>query len=122
MCIRDRYVTEDHHGLDWPVTHDDESGWWRASTVSLEGDRTGDGIADFFIEYTNYADPSTPNGYVYMMADVIGSNYQMCIRDRYSGGRTSAASGQALAEQEEAQHKLQAATWALLDDLSLIHI
>lgn len=35
----------------------------------------------------------------------------------YSGGRTSAASGQALAEQEEAQHKLQAATWALLDDL-----
>ncbi|MCZ8395706.1 TolC family protein [Achromobacter ruhlandii] len=34
------------------------------------------------------------------------------------GGRTSAASGQALAEQEEAQHKLDAATWALLDDLA----
>ncbi len=36
----------------------------------------------------------------------------------YSGGRTSAASGQALAEQEETQHKLDAATWALLDDLA----
>ncbi|CUI88715.1 TolC family outer membrane protein [Achromobacter xylosoxidans] len=36
----------------------------------------------------------------------------------YSGGRTSAASGQALAEAEEAQHKLDAATWALLDDLA----
>jgi len=36
----------------------------------------------------------------------------------YSGGRTSAASGQALAEQEEAQHKLEAATWALLNDLA----
>lgn len=35
----------------------------------------------------------------------------------YSGGRTSAASSQALAEQEEARHKLQAATWTLLDDL-----
>lgn len=64
-----RYVTEDHHGLDWPVTHDDESGWWRASTVSLEGDRTGDGIADFFIEYTNYADPSTPYGTNYPYLD-----------------------------------------------------
>lgn len=36
----------------------------------------------------------------------------------YSGGRTSAASGQALAEAEEAQHKLDAATWVLLDDLA----
>ena len=81
-----RYVTEDHHGLDWPVTHDDESGWWRASTVSLEGDRTGDGIADFFIEYTNYADPSTPNGYGYMMADVIGSNYPYLDSDNFFFG------------------------------------
>ncbi len=81
-----RYVTEDHHGLDWPVTHDDESGWWRASTVSLEGDRTGDGIADFFIEYTNYADPSTPNGYGYMMAGVIGSNYPYLDSDNFFFG------------------------------------
>lgn len=35
----------------------------------------------------------------------------------YSGGQTSAASSQALAEQEEAQHKLDGATRALLDDL-----
>lgn len=31
-----RYVTEDHHGIEWPVTHHDDSGWWWASTVRLE--------------------------------------------------------------------------------------
>ncbi|WP_242697335.1 TolC family outer membrane protein [Bordetella petrii] len=35
----------------------------------------------------------------------------------YSGGHTSAASAQALAQQEEAAHELQASTWAMLDDL-----
>ncbi|WYX10442.1 hypothetical protein WJ973_07655 [Achromobacter xylosoxidans] len=68
-----RYVTEDHHGIEWPVTHHDDSGWWWASTVRLEGDRTGDGTADLFIEYTNYTDPSTPYGW--MIAGVVGANY-----------------------------------------------
>ncbi|VFR49552.1 Type I secretion outer membrane protein, TolC precursor [plant metagenome] len=35
----------------------------------------------------------------------------------YSGGRTSAASAQALAQQDVAQHKLEADTRAMLDDL-----
>ncbi|WYX62168.1 hypothetical protein WJ971_07560 [Achromobacter xylosoxidans] len=50
------------------------------------GDRTGDGIADFFIEYTNYADPFTPNGYGYMMAGVIGSNYPYLDSDNFFFG------------------------------------
>lgn len=70
---RSGYVTEDHHRIEWPVTHHDDSGWWWASTVRLEGDRTGDGTADLFIEYTNYTDPSTPYGW--MIAGVVGANY-----------------------------------------------
>ncbi len=57
-----RYVTDNHYGLELPTTDDEDGVGWRATTVCLEGDRTGDGIADFFIEYTNYADPSIPYG------------------------------------------------------------
>lgn len=41
-------------------TAGDEGGYFW-TTVRLEGDRTGSGEADFFVEYTNYLSPSNDN-------------------------------------------------------------
>lgn len=79
-----RYVTEDHYGLDLPATHDEDGVGWRATTVCLEGDRTGGGIADFFIEYTNYADPSIPYGSMFSV--LVGVIYPYLDSDNFFFG------------------------------------
>lgn len=79
-----RYVTEDHYGLDLPATHDEDGVGWRATTVCLEGDRTGRGIADFFIEYTNYADPSIPYGSMFSV--LMGVIYPYLDSDNFFFG------------------------------------
>lgn len=56
-----RYVTHISHGSNIPdQTVGDEGGYFW-TTVRLEGDRTGSGEADFFVEYTNYLNPSNDN-------------------------------------------------------------
>ncbi|ANF56625.1 hypothetical protein A5892_03380 [Halotalea alkalilenta] len=56
-----RYVTETvGERFEIPIIVDNG---WQSSTVRLEGDRTGDGEADFFIEYTAYNNPSIGSPY-----------------------------------------------------------
>ena len=52
-----RYVTREEYGITVAdYAYDTE---WSTYTLRLEGDRTGLGQADFFIEYTAYVNPST---------------------------------------------------------------
>lgn len=67
-----RYVTMDSHGTNVPVQEPDDS-YYISTTVRLEGDRTGSGKADLFIEYTNYLNPSNDNEL--HSAQVIGNIY-----------------------------------------------
>ncbi|QQB38087.1 hypothetical protein I6I07_10370 [Achromobacter deleyi] len=67
-----RYVTMDSHGTNVPIQEPDDV-YYLSTTVRLEGDRTGSGKADFFIEYTNYLNPSNYNEL--HMAKVIGNIY-----------------------------------------------
>ncbi len=67
-----RYVTMDSHGTNVPIQEPDDV-YYLSTTVRLEGDRTGSGKADFFIEYTNYLNPSNYNEL--HMAHVVGNIY-----------------------------------------------
>lgn len=67
-----RYVTMDSHGSNVPIQEPDD-GYYFSTIVRLEGDRTGDGKADFFIEYTNYLNPSNYNEL--HSAQVVGNIY-----------------------------------------------
>lgn len=67
-----RYVTMDSHGSNVPIQEPNDQ-FYFCTTVRLEGDRTGSGKADFFIEYTNYLNPSNYNEL--HSAQVIGNIY-----------------------------------------------
>ena len=62
----------DSHGSNVPIQEPDD-GYYFSTIVRLEGDRTGDGKADFFIEYTNYLNPSNYNEL--HSAQVVGNIY-----------------------------------------------
>lgn len=75
-----RYVTMDSQGSNVPIQTPDDS-YYVSTTVRLEGDRTGAGKADFFIEYTNYLNPSNYNEQHF--AQLIGNIYPFLDNENF---------------------------------------
>lgn len=78
-----RYVTMDSRGSNVPIQTPDDS-YYVSTTVRLEGDRTGTGKADFFIEYTNYLNPSNYNEQHF--AQLIGNIYPFLDNENFFFG------------------------------------